>query len=411
MSCFHCGEAIPNGLTLEVEIQGQSRAMCCVGCQAVAQAIMDNGLDDYYTYRTQNAEKAVELVPEGLKRLSALDEQSLQEEFVTFDGESKETILSISGISCAACAWLIEKHLQPLPGVLAVNVNASNYRATISWDEKTTRLSDIIKAIAKIGYQANPFKPNELEAEHQAIQQSFMRRLGVAGLFTMQVMMLAVGLYFGVFEGIDEQTEEYFRWISLFLTTPVIGYSAQPFLFSAIRSVRALQPNMDVPVSLAIFGAFFASLYATVSGTGEIYFESVSMFTFLLLIGKFLEFRARSKAAEISNNLLKYTPLSSTLISADGDKNIPAKHLNVGDRVRILPGEMVPTDCKLVQGSTSVSEAMLTGEQKPVSKTPGDMLLAGTINHDGSVEAEVSARLNDSTLVLHYPHAANVGHE
>ena len=161
--CFHCGLPVPKGSHYAVEIDGQSRDMCCPGCQAVAQAIVDNGLEDYYRYRTEQSPMARQLVPEALKNLELYDRADIQKSFVTARGDIREASLILEGIVCAACIWLSERHVMQVPGVLSFSVNYATHRAQVKWDNSRTSLSQILKAISDIGYLAHPLDPNRQE--------------------------------------------------------------------------------------------------------------------------------------------------------------------------------------------------------------------------------------------------------
>lgn len=411
--CFHCYEVVPPGINLSVDIDHVQQPMCCIGCQAVAQTIVDNGLTQYYAVRTEPAQKGQPLVPEQLQKNKLLDEAVLQSEFIYQDKGYKEAILTIDGISCAACAWLIEMQLDKLDGLRNINVNATSQRATVSWQDDTVKLSDILAAIEHIGYQALPFKANEAEIRNKKQSKDFIKRLGISGILMMQVMMIAFGLYFGAFSGMAEHNKVYLRWVSFILTVPIIFYGALPFYTGAIKAIKARRLSMDVPVSIAIILAFSASAWGTFTEQGEVYFESVSMFTFLLLIGKFLEFRARSHAAQVSANLLKLMPMTATKVIVSNENSISsvdsikhhqreimvaAKQLIPGDVVIIKPGEVVPADGVIITGISQLNEAMLSGEQLPISKTINDSVFAGTINGDGNITVQVKQTSNQSFL-------------
>jgi Cu2+-exporting ATPase len=398
-NCFHCLESVPAGFDAYVIIDNTAEPMCCIGCQAVAQNIIDQGMTDYYKYRTVSAGKVEQLVPEQLAFFKSYDNEDIQDEFISTHNDNSEVLLSVEGITCAACAWLIEKQLLNLKSVKRVDVNTSTNRAMIHWDKSATPLSELITSLAEIGYKAYPFQ-SDLEAQQkQQTAKAYIRRLGVAGLMTMQVMMFAFAMYFGMFSGMDSNFEQYFRWISLILATPVILYSALPFLSNAINGLKAKQLNMDLPVSLAIFGAYAASCYATVMEVGEVYFESICMFTFLLLLGKYLEFRARLKASEFTANLQKLLPLTARTLDEQGNEHIiAAKKLKLNDIVLIKAGETIPADGILVKGSTSVDESMMTGEHQPVRKYIDHNVYAGTVNHDGIIEIKIN-KLGQNTLL------------
>ena len=395
--CFHCGEPVPTGSDFTLEIKGIVQPMCCPGCQAVAQTILECGLASYYEHRTAPGIKG-ELVPSELAALTHYDLAEVQQEFVTETGTLREIQLSVEGLTCAACAWLIERHLMGLAGLHYVNVNTTTHRARIKWDPDRLSLSDILKGFAKIGYRAYPFQTHSQEALYAREVRSYMFRMALAGLGSMQVMMCAVALYMDFFISVEEEFMIYFKWISLLLSTPIMIYSAQPFYAGAWRSLRQGHLSMDVSVSLALIGAFVASIWATVFNTGEVYYDSITMFVFFLLLGRFLELRARRKASESSSNLARLVPIMATRIDEEGEHEVAAKTLQVGDRVRVLAGATLPADGIIVEGQASLNESMLTGEQLPLLKQVGDSVYAGTINTDAPLQIRVSHRIEESRI-------------
>ncbi|HDX8339361.1 TPA: cadmium-translocating P-type ATPase [Aeromonas dhakensis] len=399
--CFHCGEPVPAGSRYALEIKGIVQPMCCPGCQAVAETILECGLASYYEHRTAPGTKG-ELVPEELAALTHYDLAEVQQDFVTDSATGshkvREIQLTVEGLTCAACAWLIERHLGNLAGLHYINVNTTTHRARIKWDPDRLSLSDILKGFAKIGYRAYPFQTHQQEALYAKEVRSYMFRLALAGLGSMQVMMCAVALYMDLFISVEEEFMVYFKWISLLLSTPIMIYSAQPFYVGAWRSLRQGHLSMDVSVSLALIGAFVASMWATVFNTGEVYYDSITMFVFFLLLGRFLELRARRKASESSSNLARLVPIMATRLDEDGEHEVAAKTLQVGDRVRVLAGATLPADGTILLGQASLNESMLTGEQLPLLKQEGDAVYAGTINTDAPLEIRVSHRIEESRL-------------
>ncbi|MBB1476390.1 heavy metal translocating P-type ATPase metal-binding domain-containing protein [Shewanella sp. SG41-3] len=397
-SCFHCNEPVLTGDQFTTIINGQAQPMCCPGCQAVSQAIMDAGLSSYYQFRSEPGNRQTALVPEQLSQYSAYDLPEVQQDFVHKQGAIDSTSLSIDGITCAACAWLIEHKLKPVAGITNVLVNSTTQRALVSWDSERIQLSEILQIISKIGYQAAPYQVDEQEKQSKADSRKFLLRLGLAGFATMQVMMFALALYTGYFTDLDVQFRDYFRWVSLIFAAPVVLYSAQPFYFSALRSVLSGKLNMDVSVSIAILGAYIASCIATMQGNGEVYFESVSMFTFFLLLGRYFEQAARQKASVSSSNLHKLVPLTAHLCHEGEITEIAAKQLTIGDIILVKPGEVIAADAEVVTGQSSVNEAMLTGEQMPISKRVLDKVYAGTINIEQPIEVRVTALGQDQLV-------------
>ncbi|MFQ2076441.1 heavy metal translocating P-type ATPase [Aeromonas veronii] len=395
--CFHCGEPVPANSGYSLEIKGIVRPMCCPGCQAVAETIMECGLASYYDHRTAPGTKG-DLVPEELAALTHYDLAEVQQDFVTDSGTLREIQLTVEGLTCAACAWLIERHLMTLGGLRYINVNTTTHRARIKWDPELLSLSDILKGFAQIGYRAYPFQTHQQEALYAKEVRSYMFRLALAGLGSMQVMMCAVALYMDLFISVEDEFMVYFKWISLLLSTPIMIYSAQPFYVGAWRSLKQGHLSMDVSVSLALIGAFIASMWATMFNTGEVYYDSITMFVFFLLLGRFLELRARRKASESSSNLARLVPIMATRIDDEGEHEVAAKTLQVGDRVRVLAGATLPADGIIVEGQASLNESMLTGEQLPLLKQRGEQVYAGTINTDAPLQIRVTHRIEESRI-------------
>lgn len=388
--CYHCGLPVPEGTDFTLEIKGQQRAMCCPGCLAVATAICDGGLERFYQYRTSNVSR-----PEEVRSdlLVAYDLPDVQCDYLEkLENGDNQIQLLIGGISCSACAWLIEKHLKKLPGISDVQVNVTSHRAMVSWDPGQLKLSQILGALLDIGYDPRPVTDEAVKALRQQENRRFLQRLGIAGLGMMQAGMIAVGLYAGAFQDIEPVWENYLRWISLIITLPVASFSAFPFYQAAWRSIRQWHLPMDVPVSLAILLAFTASCWATISRSGEVYFDSVAMFTFFLLLGRYLEMRVRHRNDMQAEALGQLLPVTTCRIEPDGsDCIVPVKALEVGDRIRVAAGDTIPCDGDIEAGVSSVVEAVLTGEQLPVSKTVGDNVSAGTINSENPLVVKVAA--------------------
>ncbi|MGB7932062.1 MAG: heavy metal translocating P-type ATPase [Gammaproteobacteria bacterium] len=394
-SCFHCGLPVPPGLDLRVEIMGREEPMCCYGCQAVARAIIAAGHADYYRYRTGSAPTGRELVPDFIEQTRVYDHPEVQKSFVRVEhGNLREAALIMEGITCAACIWLNERHIAQLPGVVEVQINYATHRAQIRWDESRIRLSEILQAIRAIGYSAHPYDPLQQQAALERERRTHLRRLGVAGVLGMQVMMFSVTLYVGAWSGMETDFRIFFRWIELGLTLPVLLYSAAPFLRGAWRDLRNASIGMDVPVALGILVAFGGSLHATWTGRGEVYYDSVTMFVFFLLVSRYFEMMARRHGADMAERLNQALPAMATRLVTDNGREthevVPVAQLEPGDRVLVKPGEVIPADGRLETGSSSVNEALLTGESTPQRKVPGDELIGGSINTESPLSLLVT---------------------
>ncbi|OZB73043.1 MAG: hypothetical protein B7X37_09225 [Halothiobacillus sp. 14-55-98] len=371
-ACFHCGLPVPPGSTFHSHVLGEDRPMCCPGCQAVADAIVENGMEDYYRHRTEPGVRPADNMSRMLEELSVFDRPEMQKSFVANRaGDTREASLILEGIVCSACVWLTERHVRQLPGVISFSVNFSTHRAQVSWDNRQIKLSEILHAIAAIGYRAHPYDPNRQDRVFKRERHLLMQRLAVAGLVYLQVMMISMALYFGDYLGINDQLRYFFWWVSLILSTPIVLYSGQAFFKPAWRDLKQKQVGMDLPVSLSIILAYAGSAWAVITNSGHIYFDSVTMFIALLLGGRLLELSARHKAGEMSESLTRLVPAVAHRIEPDGSVlAIPAFDLVEGDRVLIRPGDAVPADGVVHEGESSVNAAMLTGESVPESKYP-----------------------------------------
>ena len=312
--CFHCGDPVPKP-PFYAQVLGDEREMCCMGCQLAAQSIVEAGLEQYYLDRSEINRTAS--LPTQLTRLEAYDHDDIKSQFVYAQDGLSVAELSVNNLRCAACTWLIESRLYEIEGIAQCQVNLTNQRMRIVWDETKLPISRILAVINEIGYDAKPYRQDTHEAMLAKHNNKMLLRLGIAALGAMQAMMYAVALYFGEYSGMLIFQRDFLRWVSLFVSVPVFFYAGIPFFTSAWAAIRARQVNMDVPVSVALIVTFFASLYATISGSGETYYDSVSMFIFFLLAGRYIEHNARLKAATMANDLVVVEPILVQKISED----------------------------------------------------------------------------------------------
>lgn len=385
-ACFHCGEPIPASLSIVSDINGQTEAFCCYGCQAIAEHICGANLAKYYDRRETPAVPL--LNKDALNSFKLLEDPALYSTYVHEANDQHTMQVAVTGITCSACAWLIEKHLQSLPGVHSVFVNVTSRVATIVWDPNQLTPADIGQAFFQIGYQARPYMPGEQDQLHQRETKQAIIRLGIAGVGMMQVMMSAIALYAGDIQGMDDVYRQMLRWISFLFATPVALYAGLPFYKGAIRDLKNLHFTMDLPVSIGIVLAYASSTIALLTKSGHVYFDSVTMFIFFLLLGRFLEAIARARQSQQHDD----EALSAiTVIRNDKLETISLSKLSVGDHVRVLPGQAFPSDGILLSKSASVDESSLTGEYNPVIKHSGDAIQAKTTNVDQTADVEITA--------------------
>lgn len=390
-ACYHCSLPVPEDTRYSVVIDGSEQSMCCPGCQAVASTIISTGLSQYYNYRTSPAVTANPLEQSLLDELRLYDRADIQQDFVSIGRDNHaEALLIIEGITCAACTWLIEHQLTQLSGVDSCTVNLSNARARVVWDPAEILFSDILATLYRIGYRGHPYQPAKEDALRIQENRLFIKRLGVAGIGMAQVMMYAVALYAGAFEDIALEHRDFIRWVSALIATPVVFYSARPFFSAAWRNLATRHLGMDVPISIAIAGAYSASLWSTFTQGREVYFDSVCMFTFFLLLGRFLEFRARNRMDQASNALNKLLPDSVILLQHEQQRVVAVRDLKPGDEILVKAGQAIPTDGIVIDGHSSADESAISGEFLPVTKTPSDLVIAGSLNVENPIAIRVT---------------------
>lgn len=399
-TCFHCGEQVPKDSNWTVCILGIEQPMCCPGCQAVAETIIDYGLENFYKHRDSYQKKGKQLLPDDLqKKFIPYNNPEFQKDFINQTGSSERQIsLILEGVVCPACIWLNTSKLQGMDGILSVTGNYTNSRLNISWDNSRLPLSEILRVISSLGYTAFPYHKATSRNLFESERKSMLIRIGVAGVLGMQVMMIAFALYASDPESLQPAMRSLLYWLSCFLTVPVIVYSGKSFFAGALRDVRCARTGMDIPVALGISIAFIGSLYNTVTGHEHIYYDSVVMFIFFLLTGRYLEFMSRRRAFDDIDSLNRIIPATTTLITGNNiEKIIPVSELMVNNIILVLPGETFPADGNIKDGSTIVDESILTGESQPLTRNINDKVIAGSINIESPVKVEVSA-VGDKTV-------------
>ena len=381
-ACWHCGEPLPEA-PVRARVAGAERALCCQGCRAAAEWIDQLGLGDYYRLRSAPAPRAPER-GEAERSAAAWRRPELARHVVRDVDGRREAIVLVDGLRCSACVWLIERALGALPGVERVQVNAGARRARVVWDEARCSLARVVETLGRAGYRALPLDAAALDDARRRESRASLKRLVVAGFGAMQAMMYASALYLGAVDAMDASTRDLFRWLGFLVATPVVLYSARPFFAGAARALAARRLGMDVPVALAIALIYAASLVEALRGGAEVYFDSVGMFVFFLLVGRHLEMRARHRAGDLTDAFARLAPAFAERLRADGTlERVGAAELAPGDRVHVAEGAAVPADGALASAACRVDESLLSGESAPVPKRRGDALVAGSLVVDG----------------------------
>jgi len=392
-TCFHCGLPLTPQTTILADIQGTQKKFCCNGCAQVCAIIHESGLDSFYQFAPESRTwDTPEQAPEDAK---LFDNPELQADFVRQqpDGTYQADLL-IEGIHCPACVWLIEQALQHMDGVALAEVSLTRRRLRLRWHPETMKLSEAVLAMGRLGYQAIPYEEDLEQQANKRRRQDLLFRMAFAGFVFANVMTAAVCLYGGEFFGISEKWRAVFEWYSMVLTLAGITYSGKTFFIGAYKAIKTLKPNMDLPISIGISVSFLWSSYVTIfpneANRGHVYYDSVSMFVFLILVGRFLESSARETAGSATRHLLALLPRSARLIHTNGETElIPLRSVKQGDVLHIKPGDRIPVDGEVLSGHSEVDESIISGESRPVGKEAGSSVIGGTLNISGQLHITV----------------------
>ena len=392
MTCYHCQQPILAGTDIHDDA---GHAYCCTACRAVAAIISAHHLDQYYTVRDRPAPRPDTAYDHS--HWQAYDLPDIAAQYTYRDGENNEIHLYIDGLHCAACTWLISRALERAHGITHTHINLTTGRAEIRW--RDTPLSAILATIADLGYTPNLTTPDQEERRDHRHRNHDLLRLIVAGLGMMQVMMFATGLYTGAWLGIEREYEQLLRWISALTSAPVMLYAGYPFLKNTWLALKQRRLNMDVPIAIACAGAWLASLYHTLLGHGEIYYDGVTMFIFFITISRTLEAHTRRRARHNQHHFARLLPDAVYQRAADGEyRLVPLPAIRVDDHIRVLPTHTIPVDGQIEAGTSRVDESMLSGESTPQYKQAGDAVLAGSTNLASPLDIRVTQTGQQTTL-------------
>ena len=385
-TCFHCSEPLPPA-PATTRIDGEARSFCCDGCAAAAQWIRDAHLVDYYRLRTEPGGRAATDLE---AQLGAFDRDDVQAGHVRDVEGGREITVLTDGMRCAACAWLVDRAIAREPGVREVVANAVTGRIRITWDPAATALSAPLRRLAGLGYVPYLASGAARERERRAQRNRDLVRIGVAGLVSIQAMMFAEALYLDIHRQMPLATRDFFRWVTLLLSTPVVFWCGWPFIEGMLRELRNRHLGMDTLIASSTLLAYFASVFETLRGGTHVWYDAAVMFVFLLLGARMLEQRARRIAVAQVDTLARARPALATRERADGSREVvPTAALAVGDIACIAAGDAVPADGILLDASARFEEALLTGESHPVLHAPGDTIYAGTVCREAPARIRV----------------------
>ncbi len=384
--CRHCLLPVREDSTVK---DSEGRVFCCHGCRDVYHLLRSEDLEEFYEKRKGWKPGPVETGPVSVEAFR--DSIVKKDNYEVLD-------LSIGGIRCASCVWLIEKFLKRQEGVVSVRVNYGTHAARVVFDPEKTTLRDVLESFLKIGYRPLPAtEAGVLEATiHEA--RDLLVRFGTGAFFSMQVMLISVALYAGYFQGISPLYKKIFQAIAWALATPVVFYAGHGFLKGLVRSVKNLSPSMDTLVGLGSMTAYLYSVVMVFRG-GEVYFDSACMIVTIVLLGRYIETSARVRALKALLRFVEVYPQKAKLLRPDGTtEEVPVEDVKVGEVIEVLHSERLPLDGELLDEATELDESPITGEAMPVKKQRGDEVFAGTINLGPQIRVRVKKRASESLL-------------
>lgn len=385
-TCLHCGEPVPPGSTGGAQF-------CCAGCHAAYDVIEGLGLDSYYKRRSLDSDQPT-LRP---------DEDERRFDFQTYTDTDEHGVstlhLMVEGLQCAACVWLIETVLKKQPGVLHARINMTTRRLVLKWDAAKMNADKLAHAVTQLGYRLAPYDPTLISAETEQREKQLLRAMVVAGFAAGNVMLFSVSVWAGHTQGMGEFTRSLMHWLSALIALPAIAYSARPFFKSAVTALKAGRTNMDVPISLAVILASSMSLVETIRMSEHVYFDSAISLVFFLLIGRYLDSRARGRARSAGENLMGLRARAVTVVSADGSLEVvPPEKLTPGLLILVAAGERIAADGRVLHGESDIDTQLINGESVPERASLHTQVFAGTLNLSGPLTIEVTATGEDTLL-------------
>ncbi len=385
--CAHCQLPVPAGLVEE----GEEQQFCCAACRTVYATLQEHGLQKFYALREKVADSPGAPAFVSGRKYQDFDHPDFLHHHVQVDGEISSIRLFVQGVHCIACVWLLEKLPQILPGVVDARLDLGRSFLELRWNSKQVPLSRIASALDRMGYTPHPMAEGEPERQRRSeIRREFLR-MGVAAALALNVMAIAFALYGGYLDGMEDSYRDLFLWTSLLLTMISLCWPGRVFFRGAWTSMRTRTPHMDLPIALGLAGGFLGGMWNTWQGIGEVYFESVSILVFLLLVGRYIQKKQQHEALGSLQRLHALAPGYATRLQGELREQVPILSLRGGDRIEVLGGETIPADGVLVAGEAIVDAKILTGESKHQRLAPGAKIFAGCSHWGERIQIEVTA--------------------
>ncbi len=396
IACTHCNLTFPEEVMIAEQQNEKQLFFCCKGCQGVYHLLNTEGLDTFYD---KLGDTKLQPAIQSNEDLEKFDLEGFKNKYITIHEDGLYEInLIIEGIHCSACVWLNEKVLHKTDGVIETSINYTNNKAKIIWDPEVIRLSKIIETIRSIGYNAYPYDPKLQEERAISTRKTYYTRILVAVFGAMNIMWLAVAHYAGYFGGIQQSFKDILNVAEFILATPVLFYSGWIFFRGAYYGYKNNIVNMDTLVASGALSAYIYSIYAMITQSGEVYFDSVVMIITFVLVGKYLEVLSKKHAVDTLDTLMGSTPTEVTTLK-DGVKSLVSiENIIIGDIIELKPGEKVVIDGEVTWGEGSFDESSLTGENEPVYKKRDDTILSGSVCLDSVIHYSATKDASNSML-------------
>lgn len=390
--CLHCGQEHPEGAGTTAS--DGTGPFCCTGCAAAYDLVRGLGLERYYERRCVDPD-ARPLRPDG-EEAPVIDYAP----HAKSEPDGTQALhLMVDGLQCAACVWLIETALARQTGITHARLNMTTRRLTVRWTPAQTDANAVVGTVARLGYRVVPFDPERLGDEQKKAEARLLRAMAVAGFAMGNVMLLSVSVWAGHSQGMGAATRDLMHWISALICMPAIAYSLRPFAYSAFAALRSGRTNMDVPITIGVLLATGMSLFETINSGQHAYFDGAVMLLFFLLIGRYLDQRARGRARSAAEQLLGLRASAVTVLDADGTSRIvPPEQVTPGITILVAVGERVPVDGEVSDGVSDLDTGLITGETVPGAVRPGDRVFAGMLNLTAPLRLTVTA-VGEGTLL------------
>lgn len=360
--------------------------------------IREHDLADYYSLRERIGGDSQSAAGRG-SRYEEMDDATFHELYVTASNTgTAHTEFYLEGVHCAACVWLIERLPQVLPGVVEARVHLTNATVGLTWQPNVIPLSRVAQTLDRLGYPPHPRTDDSRQTARRRENRRQLGRLAVAAACAGNTMLIAVALYAGMFSGMEAEYRNLFRWFSALLGGLAVVWPGSVFFRGAWSAIRTRTPHMDLPVALGLGVGFVAGVFNTITGTGEVYFDSLSVLVFLLLVGRWIQFQQQQRAADSVAIMHAVTPRTAHRVQQGDVRDVPVEALQTGDIIVIGPGETIPVDGTILLGSSTIDQALLTGESTPIRATQGDELTAGAVNLSATIRLQVTATGYDSRI-------------